>query len=325
MSLIHQALQRVEADAATERQVYAAARSRTGQVTRRTLTLGGLAATGLALPILVSTVFSINADGGTDGQETAITEIAAVSPERQVSAMVEEPAAEPTERSRPASGQRRSDDALAAPIEEVEPIQVARAVDLRPLEVASVASAGDRGGERNGQQARSATDAEASTGTADSEPEPSPDSKSDSKPASDRETGPETAAEEAGQVSVSVARRSAAARELHSDLLSAIGNRDWEAAEEALAELQAVLPRDHLTRLRAEGWFYLQSGDHRRAVSPYQDILRRVPDDEQAFVNLIHAHLALDERGAARRLLEQAARQDVDSSTLRSLSRSLGQ
>ncbi len=69
-------------------------------------------------------------------------------------------------------------------------------------------------------------------------------------------------------------------------LQAAVANHDDAARDKSLDELQALLPADSLTLLRARAWAAHGSGNAEQAERYYRAILQRVPDDEHAGVNL---------------------------------------
>jgi len=78
----------------------------------------------------------------------------------------------------------------------------------------------------------------------------------------------------------------AAVRGAMAHLHAAVGDHDDQAREQAIGELQKLLPADSLTLLRARAWAAHGSGDTAQAERLYGAILQRVPDDEYASVNL---------------------------------------
>lgn len=75
-------------------------------------------------------------------------------------------------------------------------------------------------------------------------------------------------------------------RALMARLQAAVADGDATARDQALAELQATLPANSLTLLRAQAWAAHGSGDIAEAERYYRAILQRMPDDEHAGVNL---------------------------------------
>jgi len=77
-----------------------------------------------------------------------------------------------------------------------------------------------------------------------------------------------------------------AVRMAMSTLNAAVADHDAGATADAIARLQALLPAQSLTLLRARAWAAHGSGDYAEAERLYRTILDRVPDDEHAGVNL---------------------------------------
>ncbi len=286
MSLIHEALQRVECAPEGARQPRGAAPAAPAGKSRRVLIVGGLMAAGLALPLAMSMSLSLSDTGASSDARSEI------SLQRELLLpTLDTPPHEPL-----------NGAAETAQIHQVEiPGAPSSPPAVEPVPVAAVLTADV-----------------AATDSVD--PSPADD---DSPPAAEAPVDEPETLSPAGQVHASPGSRSTLARALHADLLAAIDRQAWPEAEAVLDELQSALPAEHLTRLRAEGWFYLQRGEYRSAVAAYREVLHRIPSDEQALVNLIHLHLALDERALARRLVEQALREEVDSAAIVALSRSL--
>ena len=103
-------------------------------------------------------------------------------------------------------------------------------------------------------------------------------SKADSSPMSDKEPDP------------------VVVRAHMAQLHEAVADADSHAAEQALQQLQGILPAGSLTLLRARAWAAHAQGDANAAEQYYAAILARVPDDEHAGVNLA---LIEARRGAA--------------------------
>lgn len=69
-------------------------------------------------------------------------------------------------------------------------------------------------------------------------------------------------------------------------LNTAVAGDDEAGIDDAVARLQALLPPQSLTLLRARAWVAHGGGDYAGAERLYRAILDRVPDDETAGVNL---------------------------------------
>ncbi|SBV36793.1 conserved exported hypothetical protein [uncultured Stenotrophomonas sp.] len=81
-------------------------------------------------------------------------------------------------------------------------------------------------------------------------------------------------------------RNAVAVRMAMSTLNAAVAEHDAGTTASAIARLQALLPAQSLTLLRARAWAAHGSGDYAEAELLYRTILDRVPDDEHAGVNL---------------------------------------
>ncbi|BEU94475.1 hypothetical protein ACDW_01800 [Acidovorax sp. DW039] len=91
---------------------------------------------------------------------------------------------------------------------------------------------------------------------------------------------------------------------------------DLAAAREQLSGLQSQIPPGTMTRLRAEAWFALQSGDEPTARRSYQDMLERLPGDEEAAINLASMEARAGQREKARQVLSDALAYNPGSETL---------
>ncbi|MBD9370289.1 hypothetical protein [Xanthomonas sp. XNM01] len=67
---------------------------------------------------------------------------------------------------------------------------------------------------------------------------------------------------------------------------AAIADGDTARARQALTELEALLPSSSLTLLRMQAWVAHRGGDMTSAEQLYLRIAERVPDDENAGVNI---------------------------------------
>ena len=94
-----------------------------------------------------------------------------------------------------------------------------------------------------------------------------------------------------------------------SRLQAAVAGGDNAVRDTSLSELQALLPADSLTLLRARAWAAHGNGDIEDAERYYRAILQRVPDDEYAGVNLALIDARRGDLNQARdRLAKLAAR-----------------
>lgn len=91
---------------------------------------------------------------------------------------------------------------------------------------------------------------------------------------------------------------------------------DLVGAREQLTALQSQIPPGTMSRLRAEAWFALQSGNEVDARRGYQDILERVPGDEEASINLASIEARAGHRESARQVLTDALANNPGSEAL---------
>lgn len=96
-----------------------------------------------------------------------------------------------------------------------------------------------------------------------------------------RQQDPADAKRDAGDESTTVAVRMAM-----NALNTAVAGGDEAGIDDAVTRLQALLPPQSLTLLRARAWVAHGGGDYAEAERLYRAILDRVPDDETAGVNL---------------------------------------
>lgn len=80
--------------------------------------------------------------------------------------------------------------------------------------------------------------------------------------------------------------KAVAVRMAMSTLHAAVAGHDASGTANAIARLQALLPAQSLTLLRAQAWAAHGGGDYAEAERLYRTILDRVPDDEHAGINL---------------------------------------
>ncbi|KAF1698651.1 hypothetical protein CSC62_03610 [Pseudoxanthomonas jiangsuensis] len=104
-----------------------------------------------------------------------------------------------------------------------------------------------------------------------------------------------------------------AVRGAMAELNAAVGEHDAEATAAAIARLQALLPAESLTLLRARAWAAHGQGDYPRAEQLYRAILDRVPDDEHAGVNLALLDARRGEMAEARARLDRMAARNARS------------
>ncbi len=99
--------------------------------------------------------------------------------------------------------------------------------------------------------------------------------------------------------------------------LQAMRTGDLPGAGQHLAALRRELPPGSVSLLRAEGWHALAGGDASAAARIYQDILDRLPGDEEASINLASIEARRDRAESARRILADAVRLHPESESLK--------
>ncbi len=99
--------------------------------------------------------------------------------------------------------------------------------------------------------------------------------------------------------------------------LQAMRTGDLAGAGQHLAALRRELPPGSVSLLRAEGWHALAGGDASAAARIYQDILDRLPGDEEASINLASIEARRDRAESARRILADAVRLHPESESLK--------
>jgi len=88
-------------------------------------------------------------------------------------------------------------------------------------------------------------------------------------------------------------------------------------AERELGALKVALPSDSLGLMRAQAWFDLRAGNDAAAARTYRQILDRMPGDDEAAVNLASIQARQADQEGARATLDAAARLNPDSAALR--------
>jgi hypothetical protein len=81
---------------------------------------------------------------------------------------------------------------------------------------------------------------------------------------------------------------------------AAMGSKDHVGARDALASLQRRLPAQSMTMLRMQAWYAVDSGDDAAALTLYQRILERLPDDVNAGINVALIDWRSNRRHAAQ-------------------------
>lgn len=100
--------------------------------------------------------------------------------------------------------------------------------------------------------------------------------------------------------------------------LQAMRAGDMTGAGEHLAALRRDLPPGSVSLLRAEGWYALASGNADAAARIYQDLLDRLPGDEEASINLASIEARRQRGETARKILADAVRVHPESESLKS-------
>jgi len=111
-----------------------------------------------------------------------------------------------------------------------------------------------------------------------------------------------------------------------SAIARAIENRDDAEARAQLSRLEQELPATSLTLLRAQAWV-LSTGagaDVPAVRAAYTAILARLPDDENALLNLSALELKAGKFDAARALVSSALSANPDSSVARAAQQRIG-
>lgn len=101
------------------------------------------------------------------------------------------------------------------------------------------------------------------------------------------------------------------------EFMVAMNAQDWPAAQQQLDALRKRLPPQAVGLLRAQAWFDLQRGELDRARQGYQQLLERLPGDEEAAVNLASVLSRQGQGEAARQVLLQAVQIRPDAPRLR--------
>jgi tetratricopeptide (TPR) repeat protein len=99
--------------------------------------------------------------------------------------------------------------------------------------------------------------------------------------------------------------------------LAAMRAANLPEAERHLAALRLQLRPDSVSLLRAEAWMATSRGEHAVARRKYQDVLERIPGDEEASINLASIEAAQKKPEVARQILAEALRVSPDSDALK--------
>ena len=102
-------------------------------------------------------------------------------------------------------------------------------------------------------------------------------------------------------------------REAMGALHAAVGDADAAATGAAIARLEALLPAQSLTLLRARAWAAHGHSDLDEARRLYRAILDRVPDDEHASINLALLDARRGDVDQARARLDRLASRNARS------------
>lgn len=100
--------------------------------------------------------------------------------------------------------------------------------------------------------------------------------------------------------------------------LQAMQGRNNAEAERQLSSLRMQLTRSSVSLLRAEAWFASANGDSVRASREYQEIIERLPGDEEASINLAAIEAGLQHTERARQILADALSVYPESAPLKS-------
>lgn len=100
------------------------------------------------------------------------------------------------------------------------------------------------------------------------------------------------------------------------------GNKD--EADRLLRQLQTQLDPESLTLLHLQAWRQMRLGDSNQAMSLYQQIVGRNPDDETAAVNLSLLYWKSGQQAEAKRTIEAIAERHPESEVVQSYSRQFG-
>lgn len=114
-------------------------------------------------------------------------------------------------------------------------------------------------------------------------------------------------------------------RKTHALFSQALALGDLAAAREQLNVLEQTLPAESITLLRARAWYQTQAEDAPAAEASYQDILSRLPGDENASLNLAALAVTAGRIGTARQLLTDALHENPESPALRQAINQLAQ
>lgn len=101
------------------------------------------------------------------------------------------------------------------------------------------------------------------------------------------------------------------------EFMVAMNAQDWNGAQQQLDALRKRLPPQAAGLLRAQAWFDLQRGELDSARQGYQQLLERLPGDEEAAINLASVLSRQGQGEAARQVLLQAVQIRPDAPRLR--------
>ncbi|MFJ1157215.1 tetratricopeptide repeat protein, partial [Bordetella bronchiseptica] len=99
---------------------------------------------------------------------------------------------------------------------------------------------------------------------------------------------------------------------------------DLGTARRQLDSLRAALPGESLTLLRRQAWLHMYGGNDRAAAESYRALLARLPNDENAGLNLAIIEARQGRVADARALLERLRQQHPDSRGVRALQEQIG-
>lgn len=104
---------------------------------------------------------------------------------------------------------------------------------------------------------------------------------------------------------------------------TALAAHDLSRARTLLGRLDAAMPPNSVTPMRAHAWLDVQSGQPEQAIQLYTQILHRLPNDENASVNLAALENQSGHPDKARQILNDLLMHNPDSVRANSMLRTL--
>lgn len=101
--------------------------------------------------------------------------------------------------------------------------------------------------------------------------------------------------------------------ELFQSFNTALANHDLAQARVLLGRLEGRMPTNSVTLMRARAWLAVQSGEPEKAMQEYAQILRRLPEDENASLNLAALENQAGHRSKARKIVNNLLVHNPDS------------